>query len=90
MNRPVVVYIKSAPAPQPRQAPQDRPDYTPRTRPSPLHVAAVWLGPRLEERPSGYFLDRVPANLDAIMRATNAVLKANGAEQVLNSENWRV
>jgi hypothetical protein len=62
----------------------------PKEKPNPLKVASVWLGKRLVEKPSGYWLDGVPVNLDAIMQATNQILKAEGVEQVTYCERWRV
>jgi hypothetical protein len=60
-----------------------------RQKQNPIAVARVWLGNRLVEKPSGYWLDGVPVNLDTFMRETNLVLKANGAEQI-GPDQWRV
>jgi len=59
-------------------------------KPNPLQVAKQWLGKRLVERPSGYWLDSVPVNLTCIMRATNTVIKAHGAEQLDAHPDWLV
>ena len=59
-------------------------------RPNPLTDAKIWLGKRLEEKKSGYFLDGVPSNLTRIMRAYNRMRKAAGAEQIVSNANWRV
>lgn len=93
---PMVVYVK----PQKTIDRAFRPDtkhhaeaasYTPpKGKQNPLKVAEHWLGRRLEERATGYFLDRVPASLDTIVREMNRVLVANGLEQVTASDKWLV
>lgn len=95
MKPPLVVHIKARVAdPAPRVAqrlPSEKSDYCPpKGKANPLHTASVWLGRRLVERPSGYFLDRVPVSLDQVMRETNRVLAANGIEQVLHCDRWKV
>src|SRR5580698_6033976 len=59
-------------------------------KPNPVRVAGRWLGNRLVEKPSGFWLDGRPASLDAVMRAANAVLKSQGVEQCVNKPEWRV
>jgi hypothetical protein len=61
----------------------------PKERPNPVAVALYTLGPRLVERPSGYFLDRVPVSLDTLMKEANRVRARKGLEQV-GVEKWRV
>jgi hypothetical protein len=63
---------------------------TAKTKPNPLKVAKQWLDERLVEKPSGYWLDSVPVNLDAIMRATNRIIKSHGGQQCVHSEKWKV
>jgi hypothetical protein len=62
----------------------------PKEKPNPLKIASMWLDKRLVEKPSGYWLDDVPVNLDAIMQAANLLMKRAGAEQCCYSEKWRV
>ena len=62
----------------------------PKDKPNPLVIAGLWLGHRLVEKPSGYWLDGLPVNLDTIMRETNRLLKKAGAEQIIGSDRWRV
>ena len=69
------------------QEPAPRPQ---KEKPNPLLVAAAYLGTRLVEKPSGYFVDNVPANLDTIMRETNLVRVNLGMEQITHKESWRV
>lgn len=57
---------------------------------NPLTVARAYLGKRLVEKPSGYFLNGVPVNLTQIMRACNQRLVERGEDQVTHSEAWRV
>jgi hypothetical protein len=66
----------------------DRP--APKDKPNPLKVAKIWLGGRLVEKPVGYFLDDLPVNLDTILRETNRLIKAQGAEQIGHSNRWLV
>ncbi len=61
----------------------------PREKANPLAIAKTWLGKRLVEKPSGYWLDGCPANLIAIMKAANSLMKASGAEQ-LGPRAWHV
>jgi hypothetical protein len=62
----------------------------PQERPNPVAHARAWLGPRVVERNTGYFLDGCPANLDAIIRAANELLKAAGESQIEGRPQWRV
>ena len=62
----------------------------PKARPNPIHTARQWLGPRVVERPSGYFLDGVPVNLTAMMREANRMMKEQGAEQLAGNPAWVV
>jgi hypothetical protein len=75
--------------PMPAYAPQEA-SRPPKERQNPMKVAQIWLGKRLVEKPSGYFLDGVPVNLTSIMQATNRVLKAAGAEQISTHPLWVV
>ncbi len=68
----------------------DRGGKTPEDKPSPLAVAAHWLGPRLVERPAGYFLDGRPVSLNQLMQETNRLLEENGLPQRLENPQWRV
>jgi hypothetical protein len=77
--------------------PQNRPPQvgerqppTPKEKPNPLGIAAIWLGRRLKERPQGYFLDGVHVGLKTIMRETNRLLKDNGCEQITTHPDWIV
>ena len=98
MTRPplVVVIPKRASPPVPAQPhAAENHSYIPRQRPNPLTVAQHWLGRRLSERTLpdgsvGCFLDGRPTNLAATMRAANAVLKANGVEQIGTNPRWVV
>jgi hypothetical protein len=60
-----------------------------REKPNPLRLAGIWLGGRLRETPDGFRLDGVPASLQAVMRATNAAMKAANFDQV-GPDHWRV
>lgn len=62
----------------------------PKQRPNPLTVAKGWLGNRLVEKPSGFWLDGRPASLDTVMRASNGAAKEAGVEQITYSERWVV
>jgi hypothetical protein len=92
MKKPPLVLIKvDRSIPQPIRLPAEHHAYTPTERASPVTTAQRWLGDRLEDRgESGYYLDGQPAKLDAIMRATNRVLKRHGQEQVTNSASWHI
>ncbi|WP_435008014.1 hypothetical protein P12x_005281 [Tundrisphaera lichenicola] len=59
-------------------------------RQNPLAFAKTWLMERFVEKPTGFWLDGVPVNLDALMQAANAVVKANGAEQLGHNPRWLV
>ena len=87
---PVVVIRNSAPeSPAPREpSPLDRHDYTPKQKPNPLTVAQFWLGDRLRERNGCFVLDGVPARLEEVMRETNRVLRASGAEMIDVNPRW--
>jgi hypothetical protein len=61
----------------------------PKSRPNPMAVASYWLGARLIEKPSGYWLDGVPVNLPKIMQETNRALVQAGVDQ-LGPDGWRV
>jgi len=91
---PLVVHITSPkPVARPDTAhPTEKPNYVmPRGKANPLAVAKQWLGKRLVLRETGHHsLDGQPAGLDQIMKATNRVLVAQGVEQVLHSDRWRV
>ena len=73
-------------------APRQHEPAPPKEKPNPLTVAAYWLGKRLIEKRGTYWLDNAPAGLDAIMRATNEVIKAkgNGEIQVGYNSRWLV
>ena len=60
----------------------------PQERPNPLAVAHTWLGRRLVEKPSGYWMDGRPVSLDTIMKTTNRILKLNRREQI-GPQKWR-
>jgi hypothetical protein len=75
--------------PRPVGRPMERGLPAPKERPNPVAVALHTLGPRLVERPSGYFLDRVPVSLDTLMKEANRVRARKGLEQV-GVEKWRV
>lgn len=77
------------PAAQPPQAQAEKQTTIPAEKSNPLTVAHIWLGRRLIEKASGYWLDGRPVHLDTIMQETNKVLKANACEQV-GIERWRV
>lgn len=62
----------------------------PKAKVNPLAMARAFLGRRVEERASGYFLDGVPANLDTIMREFNRQMVAQGSEQITHSDRWVV
>ena len=62
----------------------------PGERSNPVAAAKLWLGKRLVEKPSGYWLDGVPANLTTIMRAFNRLRLASGVEQLETNPLWRV
>lgn len=62
----------------------------PKGKPNPLAIARLWLGTRLVEKPSGYWLDSVPVGLTGIMQATNRLMKKEGAEQIAYSADWLV
>lgn len=61
----------------------------PKERINPLALAKRWLGARLVEKPTGYWLDGLPVNLPAIMKETNRLFLADGMEQI-GPEGWRV
>ncbi len=92
-RKPFVTVVKHSPpepaGPRPL-APRQAEPPPPKVRQNPLAFAGMWLGRRLVEKPSGYFLDDVPANLEAIMKAANAAAKKAGAEQLGHSERWLV
>jgi hypothetical protein len=56
---------------------------------NPIDVARHWLGPRLTERPGGYWLDGGPVNLKLIMQAVNRIRVNMGIEQITLHETWR-
>lgn len=92
MKPPIVVHLKAAP-PRVRAYEEPTPpthSQAPKERPNPLTVAHRWLGPRLVEKESGFWMDGGPVSLDGVMRATNRLLKAAGIEQLTTSERWRV
>ena len=74
---------------RPIQHPTERDYAPPKDKPNPVAVAFHWLGMRLVEKPSGFWLDGRPASLDTVMRETNAVLKREGVDQI-GVEKWRV
>jgi hypothetical protein len=76
--------------PRPTYGKAERDPPPPKDAPNPLRVAGLWLGTRLVEKPSGYWLDGVPANLDGIIRAANRLLKEAGVEQLSQNPRWRV
>lgn len=57
---------------------------------TPMVTAINLLGARLVEKPSGYFLDGVPANLNQIMMETNRILVENGQPQFKGNPAWVV
>lgn len=86
---PVVVVLKSAPVPAPTVPPLlDRNDRPPKQKPNPVTIAQFWLGNRLEERNGCFILDGVPARLDTVMRETNRLLKASGADIIDVNPRW--
>lgn len=62
----------------------------PKVKPNPLAVAKLWLGKRLVEKPSGYWLDDRPVNLTTLMRAANELMKEQGADQLAHNPGWLV
>ena len=62
----------------------------PPEKPNPVALAIAYLGSRLEEKPSGYWLDGHPVSLDTLMKACNRVRVGMGMEQITCSEKWRV
>jgi len=77
--------------PRPIQHPTEKDSaVAPPDKPNPVKVAGRWLGNRLIEKPSGFWLDGSPASLDAVMRAANTVLKGQGVEQCKNKPEWQV
>lgn len=89
---PLVVVIPKKPSPpaRPEQSPLERHTYQPKPKPNPVAVAQSRLGTRLVEKESGFWLDGRPAKLEQVMRETNRLLKAQGIEQIVTSERWRV
>jgi hypothetical protein len=76
--------------PRPVQHPTEKDAIgAPPDKPNPVKVAERWLGKRLVEKPSGFWLDGRPASLDNVMRATNTVLKGQDIEQV-GVDRWKV
>jgi hypothetical protein len=75
--------------PRPVQMPTEKDFTPPPDKPNPVTVASRWLGSRLVEKPSGFWLDGRPVSLDTLMRATNEVLKGYGMPQV-GVEKWWV
>jgi hypothetical protein len=69
--------------------PSEKNPPAPKIKPNPLEAAKGWLGKRLIEKPSGYYLDGIPANLTTIMKAYNSMLVERGAEQI-GHEGWRI
>jgi hypothetical protein len=61
-----------------------------KNKPNPLAIAMMWLGKRLVERNGEFRLDNRPTNLTLIMRETNRLLKAAGAEQLAMNPAWVV
>lgn len=59
-------------------------------RPNPVAVAVTYLGNRLQERPSGFWLDGRPVSLDTMMRECNRVRVGLGLAQIENNPAWRV
>lgn len=72
-----------------REVAQEIPPSPPKEKPNPLALARIWLGRRLVEKPSGYWLDGLPVGLAKIMVETNRLLKASGCEMI-GPEKWRV
>jgi hypothetical protein len=68
----------------------ERQQPTPNEKPNPIAIAQVWLGSRLQERPSGYWLDGIPVSLKTIMRETNRLLVASGCDQIASNPVWVV
>lgn len=69
---------------------QEKEPRVPVEKPNPVFVAVTYLGSRLEERPSGFWLDGRPVSLDTMMRECNRVRVAMGMEQVRGSDRWLV
>lgn len=74
----------------PRPVKADREPAPPRQRQNPLAFAKTWLMGRFNEKPTGFWLDGVPVNLDTLMQAANSEAKANGAEQLGYNPKWLV
>jgi hypothetical protein len=75
--------------PRPVQLPSEKEALPPPERPNPVTVASRWLGSRLVEKPSGFWLDGLPVNTEEVVKAGNRILKANGLLQV-GPSHWRV
>jgi hypothetical protein len=59
-------------------------------RENPIQVARDALTTRLEERPTGYYLDGQPAKLGQIMKAANRELRDRGQRQLDANPAWLV
>lgn len=75
--------------PRPVPMPSEKDSMLPPDRPNPVTVAKRWLGSRLVEKPSGFWLDGMPVSTEEVVKAGNRVLKTNGIEQC-GPEKWRV
>jgi hypothetical protein len=75
---------------KPYAMPQEENRPAPPVKPNPIHVALSHLAGRLEEKPSGYWLDGCPVNLTSIMRETNRIRASKGMEQLTANAEWRV
>ena len=60
----------SRPEPKP-QAPREPEPRPAAAKVNPVEFAFRWLGRRLEEKPSGYWLDCLPVGLDKMVQAAN-------------------
>lgn len=90
MTRPFFVVHRPINAPERQKEPAETPRHTSPPKLSPLALAGEWLKHRLEERPTGYYLDGQPAKLNQIMQATNRLLKQAGVPQLDANPAWVV
>lgn len=72
-----------------KKAPAEKPGFTPVNRPNPVALAIQTLGRRLQERPSGYFLDGRPVNTVTLVKEANRVRLNTGLRQI-GPSHWHV
>ena len=88
-NIPKPRWTPKNPSGRPQFAANDDKAPKPKEKADPRKVAFFALGTRLTERPDCFVLDGVPTRFTDVMRETNRVLQAAGAEMILHSPSWK-